>query len=171
MERLLEAKLLLGSQRAVSAAVGAAQAPRLGPNPSALADPKVTASASSEAVKWGVKPLANTALNAETSEGDLPVSAKLRVAISHQPAMMVDVGMLRLQHVEVLGRADAEADVALKVSRLIVVTLFAGAMLGKVLGSSHDKLSLVSRVGHALRVNRLMEISVCARQVNKRLVV
>ena len=114
---------------------------------------------------------ANTALNAETPEGDLLVSAKLRVAISDKTAMGVDVGMLGLQHVKVLGRADSKADVAFKVSRLVVVTFFAGTMLRKILGSSHDKLGFVVRVSHALRVDCLVEISVHGGEVNERLVV
>lgn len=169
--RSSKAKLLLRSQRAVCAAVGASQAARLGPDPSALAHPKIAAGASSETVKGSMEALANTTLDAEAPESDLSVSARLRVAISHQAAVVVDIGMLRLQHVKVLRRADSEAYVALKVSWLIVVTLFAGSVLRKVLGSSHDKLRLVICVGHASGVNGLIEISVHGGQMNKGLVV
>lgn len=171
MTRGLEAKLLLGSQRAVSAAVGATEAPGLGPNSSAFAHPEVAAGAGGEAVKGSVEALANTALDAEAPEGDLPVSARLRVAISHQTAVRVDVRMLRLQHVKMLGRANSKADVAFKVPRLVIVTFFARTMLGKILGSSHDKLSFVVRVSHALRVDGLVEITVHGGEVNERLVV
>lgn len=74
--------------------------------------------------------------------------------------MSVDIGILRLQHVKVVRRADAEADVALKVARLIVVTLFAGSVLRKVLGRSHDKLSLVTGICHMLRVDGLVKVAV-----------
>lgn len=79
--------------------------------------------------------------------------------------------MLGLQHIKVFGSADSEADVALKVSRLIVVAFFTRSVLWKVLGGSHDELSLVGRISHVLRLDCLIKISVRAGQVNQRLVV
>lgn len=168
---ILEAKLLLGAKWAVAAAVGASQAARLGPDAAAFADPEVAAGAGGEAVKRRVEALTNTALDAEPAKSNLSVVARLRVAVSDQTSLGVDVGVLRLHHVKVLRGADAEADVALKVSGLVVVSLFTGAVLGKVLGGAHDKLSLVGRVRHVLGVNRLVKVSVHGGEVDEGLVV
>lgn len=104
--------------------------------------------------------LTNTALDAEPPKRDLPVYAGNRVSVIDQAAVSIDICVLRLQHIKVIWRADSETYIALKVAGLIVVSLFARAVLRKVLGSSHDKLSLVTSLCHLLRANRLVEIAV-----------
>lgn len=85
--------------------------------------------------------------------------------------MDVDVDGQGLQHVKVLGRSHAEADVALKVARLVVVPLFAGAVLRKVFGGPHDELGLVCGIRHRPGIDGLMEVSVHGGQVDECLVV
>lgn len=110
-------------------------------------------------------------LNAEAAEGNFVVATRNWIAFRHNMAVGVNPSMLRLEHVEVVCRADLEADIALKVSRLVVVALFARAMLGEVFGCAHHKLGLVRLIGHALRINGTVEMTVHRGKVNERLVV
>lgn len=70
-----------------------------------------------------------------------------------------------------LGHPHAEADVALKVARLVVLALLAGPVLREVLGCPHDELELVQRVGHFLRFDGSVKVSVHGREEDEGLIV
>lgn len=74
--------------------------------------------------------------------------------------MDIDVDGLGLQHVKMLWRSHAKANVALEVTRLVVMPLFAGAVLRKVFRGSHDELCFVCWISHPLRVYGLMKVSI-----------
>lgn len=171
IQAALHAKLLLGAKRAVAAAIWASQAARLGPYAAAAADPKVAACSCSEAVKGGMEPFLDAAFDAEAAKGNLAIDTRDRIALGHNVAISVNPSMLWLQHVKVVCRAHLEADVALKISGLVVMALLAGTVLGEVLSCAHHKLSLVSCISHALRINSAVEVTVHGGEVDERLVV
>lgn len=113
----------------------------------------------------------HTTGDAEPSEHDLPVRRRLWLAVADNTPARIDVHRLRLHHVEMLWRSHAKANVALKVARLVVVPLFAGAVLWEVFRGSHDELGLVCRIGHPLRVYGLIKVAVHGRQMDQALVV
>lgn len=85
--------------------------------------------------------------------------------------MDIDVDGLGLQHVKMLRRSHTEANVALKVSRLVVMPLLARAMLGEVFCRSHDKLCFVCWVGHPLRVYNPMKVSIHSGEMDEGFVI
>lgn len=85
--------------------------------------------------------------------------------------MDIDIDGLGLQHVKMLWRSHTEANVALKVSGLVVMPLLARAMLGEVFRRSHDKLCFVCWTGHPLRVYNPMKISIHGGQMDEGFVV
>lgn len=113
----------------------------------------------------------DAAVDAEAPQHDQPIRAQVGLSVPHKTAAGIDIGRLGLQRVEMVGRPHAKADVALKVARTVVVALFAGPVLGEVLCSSHDELDLVEPVGHGLRVNGAVEMSVHGGEVDEGLVV
>lgn len=158
-------------ERTVAPAVGTAQTARLGPDLAAVAHPQVLARPRRQAVKGRMQALGNAAVDAEAAQHYLPIDARVGLSPVHDASAGVDKGGLGLQHVEVLGGAHAEADVALKVSRPVVVALFARAVLGEVLGCAHDKLGHVDGVGHVSGVYGAVQAAAHRGEVNEGLVV
>lgn len=116
-----------------------------------------------------MKSLSDTAFNAESAQCDLPVGWA-GVAISDEVSTSIDKRILRLQHVEVIRRANAKTDVTLKVSRLVFVTFLTGAVLREVADSSHDKRGFIVSCRDLAWLDRRMEISVHGGEVNELLV-
>jgi hypothetical protein len=83
----------------------------------------------------------------------------------------IDVDGLGLHHVKVFWRSHAEADVALKVAGLVVMPLFARAVLGEVFRGSHDELCFVCWVGHPPRVYGLIKVSIHSGEMDEGFVV
>lgn len=102
----------------------------------------------------------HTARDAEPSKVNESIRPRIRLSVTDDLAVDIDVDGLGLQHVKMFWRSHAEANVALKVSRLVVMPLFARAMLGKVFRRSHDKLCLVCWVGHPLGIYSPMKVSI-----------
>ena len=103
--------------------------------------------------------LADAALDTEAPERDLPVDASNWVSVSKEATVAIEIGILRLQHIKVVGRPNTEANVALKVARFIVAILLAGFVLRKLVDSPHDKLNLVTCIGH-MRLYDLVKVSI-----------
>lgn len=106
-----------------------------------------------------MKPLLDPALDTESSESDQLVSL-IGVAVLHHAPLLVEPRCLWLMHVEVLRGAYTEADVALKIARLVILALLAWPVLGEVLGRSRDKLELVCWRRHLSGVDGPVEVSV-----------
>lgn len=106
-----------------------------------------------------MQPFLDAALDTEASQHDLPVRV-VRLSVSHDTSVQVDVSGLWLEHVEVIRTSHAEANIALEVARFVVVSLFTRAVLRKVFGGPHDELSLVNGVSHPLRVYDVTQVPV-----------
>lgn len=115
--------------------------------------------------------LADAAVYAESTKHHLPVDTRIGVPSADYAACCIDEGGLRLQHVKVVWRAHSKADVALKVSRPIVVALLARAMLRKVLGGSHHELGHIDRIGHLSRLYGAVKVAIQGGKMNEGLVV
>lgn len=152
-------------------AVGTTQAARLGPDFPAPADPEVPSRPCCKTVKGGVYSGLHTAGDAEPSKHDESIRPRVWLSITDCVSMGIDVDGLGLQHVKVLRRPHAKADVTLEVARLVVMPLFARTVLCKVFRCSHDELSLVCWISHPLGVYGLMKVSVHGGQVDEGLVV
>lgn len=113
----------------------------------------------------------HAALDAEPPHGHQPVPRRPRVPARHNPPLGVDVRLGRLRHVKVLRATHAEANVALVVSRLVVLAALRGPVLREVLCGAHDELELVERGGHILRVHGAVEVAADGGEVDEGLVV
>lgn len=102
----------------------------------------------------------HTARDTEPSKHNEPIRPRVRLSVTDDLAVDIDVDGLGLQHVKMLGRSHTEANVALKVARLVVMSLLARAMLGEVFRRSHDELCFVCWVGHPLRVYDPIKVSI-----------
>lgn len=96
---------------------------------------------------------ADTTFHTEATERDQSVRPGGRLPIHNNTAPRVDVGELRLQSIETVGRAYTEAYVALEVTGMVLGGLLAGPVLREIFGCVHDKLELVRRVGHGLGID------------------
>lgn len=94
----------------------------------------------------------HAARDAESSKHDEPIRPRVRLSVTDDLAVGIDIDGLGLQHVKMLWRPHTEANVALKVPRLVVMSLLGWAVLGKVFRRPHDELCFVCRVGHPLRI-------------------
>lgn len=129
---------LLWTQGTIGSAVRATETARFSPYTTTTTNPQVVTGAGSEAIKGGMKAFADTALDTEPSQADASVRVA-RITAGNEKSTGVDPSVLRLQHVEVVWRFDAEANVAFKVAGLVFVALFAGPVLGEIADGSHDK--------------------------------
>lgn len=110
---------------------------------------------------------ADAAFYTEATERDQGIRLGRRLAVDDDAATGVDVGELCLQGVETVRGAHTEADVALEVPGMVLRGFLARAVLREVLGSVHNKLELVRRVGEGLRIDSSVEETIRRREENE----
>jgi hypothetical protein len=102
----------------------------------------------------------HAAFDTEASQHDLSVRPKISFSIPNNAAAYINKSDLRLKHVKLVRRPNSKANIAFKISWPKVVTFLTRSMLWEVLGSPHNKLSLVSGAGHSRRIDALLEIPI-----------